>query len=79
MNLTESLHSYERENVSYAWYRYAWHLYTDHKRERAYDALYKAKKIEERAGNDLLVEKLEEKIADFNKGRWDGEYPRLEN
>lgn len=76
MNLTKSLHTYERENVSYAWYRYAWHLYTDNQPKRAYDALHKAKKIEERAGNDLLVEKLEAKIADFKKGRWDGVYPR---
>lgn len=76
INLTETLHSYERENVSYAWYRYAWFLYTDNQPKRANFALHKAKKIEERAGNDLLVEKLEAKIADFKKGRWDGEYPK---
>ncbi|MFN5984820.1 MAG: hypothetical protein ACK46Y_08730 [Fluviicola sp.] len=79
MNLTESLHSYERQNVSFAWYRYAWFLYVDNKPKQAADALNKAKEIEKQAGNDLLVEKLEEKIADFKKGRWDGEYPRLEN
>lgn len=76
MNLTETLHSYERQNVSFAWYRYAWFLYGDNKHKQAAEALNKALEIEKRAGNDLLVEKLELKIADFKKGKWDGEYPR---